>query len=221
MLLDPRNAYTKTDWELWTAAWLADHPATRDTLVNGVFGFANTTPQRVPFSDWYVVGTGNQQGFADRPVIGGVLALLLSAGSAAVTWRKIQNRNSGKVLAVTDQSLADSANVTQYTDNGTNDHLWTVVDNGDGTVKIYNRNSGKLLAVNNQSTADGAPVQQYYDNGTQDHLWRLVDNGDGWMKIVNVHSNKLLAVDGASTADSAQVTQYADNGTTDHLWKLV
>lgn len=221
VLLDPRNDYTKTDWEMWTAAWLADHATTRDTLVNGVYGFANTTPQRVPFSDWYVVASGAQQGFADRPVIGGVLSLLLSPASAAVTWNKIQNQNSGKVLAVSDQSIADSADVTQYTDNGTNDHLWTVVDNGDGTVKIYNRNSGKLLAVNDQSTADGALVQQYNDNGTQDHLWQFVDNGDGWMKIVNVHSGKVLAVDGASTADSAQVTQFTDNGTTDHLWRLI
>ncbi len=221
VLLDPRNDYTKTDWEMWTAAWLADHTTTRDTLVNGVYGFAHTTGQRVPFSDWYVVASGAQRGFADRPVIGGVLALLLPAGAPAVTWHKIQNKNSGKVLAVSGQSLADSADVTQYTDNGTNDHLWTVVDNGDGTVRIYNRNSGKLLAVDNQSTADGALVQQYYDNGTQDHLWRLTDNGDGYLKIVNVHSGKLLAVDGASTADSAQVTQYADNGTSDHLWRLV
>jgi Domain of unknown function (DUF5127)/Domain of unknown function (DUF4965)/Domain of unknown function (DUF1793)/Ricin-type beta-trefoil lectin domain-like/Domain of unknown function (DUF4964)/TAT (twin-arginine translocation) pathway signal sequence len=221
VLLDPRNNYTKTDWEMWTAGWLADHGSTRDMLVNGVYGFANTTPQRVPFSDWYVVASGAQQGFADRPVIGGVFPLLLGAGPAAVTWNKIQNKNSGKLLAVTDQSLADSANVTQYSDNGTNDHLWTVVDNGDGTVKIYNRNSGKLLAVNNQSTADGALVQQYNDNGTQDHLWKFVDNGDGYMKIVNVHSNKVLAVDQASTADSAQVTQYTDNGTSDHLWRLV
>lgn len=221
VLLDPRNDYTKTDWEMWTAAWLADHPTTRDTLVSGVYAFADSTPQRVPFSDWYVVASGAQRGFADRPVIGGVLSLLVTPAAQAVTWNKIQNQNSGKVLAVTDQSIADSANVTQYTDNGTNDHLWTVVDNGDGTVRIYNRNSGKLLAVNNQSTADGAPVQQYNDNGTPDHLWTLVDAGGGWLKIVNHHSGKVLAVDGASTADSAQVTQYADNGTTDHLWRLV
>ncbi len=221
VLLDPRNDYTKADWEMWTAAWLADRTATRDTLVNGVYGFADTTPQRVPFSDWYVVASGAQQGFADRPAIGGVLALLLRPAGQTVTWHKIQNQNSGKVLAVDHQSLADSADVTQYTDNGTDDHLWTVVDNGDGTVKIYNRNSGKLLAVNNQSTADGAPVQQYNDNGTPDHLWTLADAGGGWTKIVNQHSGKLLAVDGASTADAAQVTQYGDNGTADHLWRFV
>ncbi len=221
VLLDPRNDYTKTDWEMWTAAWLADQTGARDMLVEGVYGFADTTPQRVPFSDWYVVSSGAQQGFADRPVIGGVLSLLVTPAAQAVTWNKIQNKNSGKMLAVSGQSIADSADVTQYTDNGTNDHLWTVVDNGDGTVKIYNRNSGKLLAVNNQSTADGAFVQQYNDNGTPDHLWQLVDNGDGWTKIVNVHSGKVMAVDGMSTADSAQVTQYTDSGTPDQLWKLV
>jgi hypothetical protein len=221
VILDPRNDYTKTDWEIWTAAWLADHTATRDTLINGVYGFADTTPQRVPFSDWYVVNSGAQRGFADRPVIGGVLALLLPAGSAAVTWSKIRNQNSGKVLAVSDQSLADTANVTQYSDNGTLDHLWTLVDAGSGAVKIYNRNSGKLLAVHDQSLADGAPVQQYNDNGSQDHLWKLVDAGGGWVKIVNVRSGKVLAVDGMSQNDSAQVTQWADNGSADHLWKLV
>ncbi|WP_405996099.1 glutaminase domain-containing protein [Streptomyces sp. NBC_00986] len=175
VLLDPRNDYTKTDWEVWTAAWLADHADVRAMLVNGVYGFANATPSRVPFTDWYVVATGAQRGFADRPVIGGVLALMNAPAADSVSWKRIQNKNSGKLLAVSGMSLADSAEVTQYEDNGTADHLWTVIDNGDTTVRIYNRNSGKLLAVHNQSLDDGAHVQQYNDNGTQDHLWRLVD----------------------------------------------
>jgi hypothetical protein len=134
VLLDPRNDYTKTDWELWTAAWLADHADARNMLINGVYGFANSTPQRVPFTDWYVVATGTQRGFADRPVIGGVLALMNAPAADSVSWKRIQNKNSGKLLAVSGMSLADSAEVTQYEDNGTTDHLWTVVDNGDGTV---------------------------------------------------------------------------------------
>ena len=76
VLLDPRNNYTKADWELWTAAWLADHPTIRATLIEGVYNFANTTPQRVPFTDWYVVADGTQRGFQARPVAGGYLALL-------------------------------------------------------------------------------------------------------------------------------------------------
>lgn len=75
--LDPRNDYTKGDWELWTAAWLAGHPGTRDVLVNGVHNFVSTSPQRVPFTDWYVVATAAQRGFQDRPVVGGMFALLL------------------------------------------------------------------------------------------------------------------------------------------------
>ena len=221
VVLDPRNAYTKGDWELWTAAWLADYPATRNLLVEGVYGFANSTPQRVPLSDWYVVASGAQQGFADRPVVGGMFSLLLPPAAGATSWRRIQNKNSGKVLAVSGMSLADTAEVTQWSDNGTPDHLWALVDNGDGTVRIVNRNSGKVLAVHDQSTDDGAHVQQYQDNGTPDHLWRLVDNGDGWSRIVNVRSGKVIAVDGQSRADGAQITQWDDNGTPDHLWRLI
>ncbi|MEK8169394.1 DUF4965 domain-containing protein [Streptomyces sp. M19] len=47
VVLDPRNPYTKADWELWTAAWLADRTSVRDALVEGVRSFAHTTPQRV------------------------------------------------------------------------------------------------------------------------------------------------------------------------------
>ncbi|MEY9964969.1 hypothetical protein ABIA33_003011 [Streptacidiphilus sp. MAP12-16] len=219
--LDPRNIYTKADWEIWTAAWLSAQTGARDMLINGVYNFANATATRVPFTDFYDVPTAARQGFADRPVVGGVFALLLPPAADTVTWHRIQNQNSGKLLAVSGMSLADSANVTQWSDNGTVDHLWAIVDNGDGTVRIANRNSGKVLAVNNQSTADGAFVQQYQDNGTPDHLWRLVDAGGGWTKIANLHSGKVLAVSGMSLQDGAQVTQWSDNGTTDHLWRFV
>jgi Domain of unknown function (DUF4965)/Domain of unknown function (DUF5127)/Domain of unknown function (DUF1793)/Ricin-type beta-trefoil lectin domain-like/Domain of unknown function (DUF4964) len=221
VVLDPRNNYTKGDWELWTAAWLSGQPTVRTTLVEGVYSFANTTPQRVPLTDWYVVADATQRGFADRPVVGGMLALVVPPAASTTTWRRIQNGNSGKVLAVSGMSLGDIVDVTQWDDNGTPDHLWALVDNGDGTVRIVNLNSGKVLAVHDQSTADGAHVQQYKDNGTPDHLWRIVDAGGGWSKIVNVHSGKVMAVDGASTASGAQITQWTDNGTPDHLWRLV
>ncbi|MBB5897576.1 glutaminase domain-containing protein [Kutzneria kofuensis] len=220
VLLDPRNDYTKADWEIWTAAWLADRPA-RDTLINGVFNFANSTSGRVPVSDWYRVANGTVVTFAARPVVGGFLALLPQRQTGVTQWVRIQNKHSGKLLAVQDQSTANSAEVTQYSDNGTPDHLWAIVPDGPGVVRIVNRHSGKVLAVHVQSTDDGAHVQQYVDNGTPDHLWRIVDAGDGWSKIVNVHSGKVLAVQDQSTADSAQVTQWSDNGTEDHLWRLL
>ncbi len=220
VILDPRHNYTKADWEIFTAAFLSDQPV-RDTLIQGVYGFANSTGNRVPFSDWYDVTSAAQQGFQNRPVVGAMFAPALTVTADRTRWYKIQNQNSGKVLAVSGMSLADVTNVTQWTDNGTPDHLWAVVPNPDGTVRIVNRNSGKVLAVHNQDTSAGAFVQQYMDNGTPDHLWRISDAGNGWSKIFNVHSGLLMAVSGASTADGAQVTQWNDNGTTDHLWRLV
>ncbi|MGI5241747.1 glutaminase domain-containing protein [Dactylosporangium sp. CA-139066] len=73
--LDPRHTYTKVDWELWTAAFLTGQSAARDALIAKAYTFASTTPSRVPFTDWHDTDTGNQSGFAARPVIGGVLAL--------------------------------------------------------------------------------------------------------------------------------------------------
>ncbi|MCW2873186.1 RICIN domain-containing protein [Actinacidiphila oryziradicis] len=133
---------------------------------------------------------------------------------------QIANVNSGKLLAVDHASLADSANVQQYADTGTPDHLWKLVKAGSGWYKIVNVNSGLLLAVQGASTALSAQVQQYHDSGTSDHLWRLIDAVGGQYKIVNQNSGLLLGVAGMSTSDSANVVQYSDNGTADHLWTL-
>ena len=151
---------------------------------------------------------------------------VIGTGTGAHVWGgttyfRIQNQNSGKVLAVSNMSTADSAQVVQYDDNGTTDHLWALIDNGNGYFRIQNQNSGKVLGVTNESTADSANVVQYDDNGTSDHLWRLIDNGDGYVRIENQNSSKVLAVANASTADSANVVQYDDNGTTDHLWRFI
>src|ERR1017187_7089618 len=134
---------------------------------------------------------------------------------------RISNRNSGKVLGVSGESTADSAQVVQFSDTGTTDHLWRLVDDGGGNVKIQNVNSGKVLAVSGESTADSANVVQFSDTGTTDHLWRLLDNGSGWLRISNLNSGKVLGVSGESTADSANVVQFSDTGTHDHDWQLI
>ena len=73
--LDRRHSYTKGDWEMWTAAWLKDHPVS-DYLVGSLYDFANTSPSRAPFTDWYDTVTNHQNGFQARPVVGGIFALL-------------------------------------------------------------------------------------------------------------------------------------------------
>lgn len=74
--LDIRHTYTKGDWEMWTAAWLKSYPEIRKVLVNSVYSYANTSPRRVPTSDWYDAATGQVVGFQARPVVGGFFALL-------------------------------------------------------------------------------------------------------------------------------------------------
>ncbi|MGW5104497.1 RICIN domain-containing protein [Streptomyces sp. NPDC004100] len=136
-------------------------------------------------------------------------------------FRRVQNKHSGKVLAVDNMSTANSARVVQYDNTPTGDHAWQFVDRGDGWFLVRNGHSGKVLGVDGMSTADSAIVVQYEDNGTDDHLWRQVDKGDGWFLLLNRHSGKVLGVSGMSTANSAQVVQFADNGTDDHLWRLL
>ncbi|MGI8416437.1 MAG: glutaminase domain-containing protein, partial [Nakamurella sp.] len=74
--LDLRHTYTKSDWEMWTAAWLHDQPGVTSQLTEGLFAFINTSGSRLPFTDWYDTVTDRQSGFQARPVVGGHFALL-------------------------------------------------------------------------------------------------------------------------------------------------
>jgi hypothetical protein len=152
----------------------------------------------------------------------------IGTGANAHAWMlngsryfRIQNQNSGKVLGVSNMSTDDSAQVVQFSDNGTSDHLWMLINNNDGYYRIQNQNSGKVLGVSNMSTADSANVVQFSDNGTADHLWSLIDNGDGYVRIQNKNSGKVLGVSNMSIADSADAVQFTDNGTSDHLWRFM
>ncbi|MFI0242309.1 beta-L-arabinofuranosidase domain-containing protein [Streptomyces sp. NPDC016845] len=133
---------------------------------------------------------------------------------------RLANVASGLVLGIQDMSTADGGLALQWTDSGTADHDWELIDDGDAT-RIRNVNSGKVLGVRDMSTADNASVLQWTDNGTTDHLWTLLDQGDGTHKIRNVNSGKLLAIKADSTAVGAFAVQAPDDGTADNRWRIV
>jgi len=133
---------------------------------------------------------------------------------------KLVNANSGLLLGVQDASTSSGVPALQWTDNGTRDHLWDLVDTGTGAYRIVNENSGLVLGVSGSSTAAGAPVQQQADTGGTAQLWQLVDGGSGRYKIRNVNSGLLLGITNASTSVGATALQWTDNGTADHLWTL-
>lgn len=79
--LDNRHYWTKSDWELWTAATC--EPSTRRLFVDAIAYWLNTTTSDRPFTDLYqTVGGGaspespDQIEFFARPVQGGLYSLL-------------------------------------------------------------------------------------------------------------------------------------------------
>ena len=133
---------------------------------------------------------------------------------------QIVNVNSSKLLAVNNASKDGGAQVQQYQDNGTPDHLWELDDAGGGYFMIRNINSNLVLGIDGMSTADSALVKQQQDSGRLDQQWQLLDNGGGQFKLRNRYSGLLLGVSGMSADNSANVVQFHDNGTADHLWKM-
>ena len=69
--LDSRSSYTKSDWEMWTAA-LARTNSYFQRISDPVWKYVNETPSRVPLSDWYYTdGNGSMCAFRARSVVGG------------------------------------------------------------------------------------------------------------------------------------------------------
>ena len=69
--LDSRSTYTKSDWEMWTAA-LARTNTYFLRISDLVWKYVNETPSRVPLSDWYFTdGNGSMAAFRARSVVGG------------------------------------------------------------------------------------------------------------------------------------------------------
>ncbi|GAA3828866.1 glycoside hydrolase family 127 protein [Sphaerisporangium flaviroseum] len=140
-------------------------------------------------------------------------------GGGGTSFRLI-NAASGLALGIQNMSTADGGLALQWTDNGTADHDWVPVVDGNG-LRFRNVNSGKVLGVENMSTADNARVMQWGDTGTADHRWTITDVGDGSVKIRNANSSKLLGILNGSTANGAQAVQDPDNGSADNQWRFV
>ena len=74
--LDHRKPFGKSDWITYVAR-LTDDIETQKKLIAPMDDFLKTSPDRVPFSDWYDVKEGKFYGFRARTTQGGCFMLLL------------------------------------------------------------------------------------------------------------------------------------------------
>lgn len=68
--LDSRHTYTKSDWQIWTAAAMSD-TSLRDRLVSSMKRWLSSGASDAPMTDWYETLDGKVAGFRARPVAGG------------------------------------------------------------------------------------------------------------------------------------------------------
>ena len=74
--LDNRSDYSKSDWQMWTTRIFNDAEYT-NMVVDAMWNFLCSTPDRIPFTDWYFVSKPYARGFQARTVQGGLFINLL------------------------------------------------------------------------------------------------------------------------------------------------
>jgi ricin-type beta-trefoil lectin protein/cellulase (glycosyl hydrolase family 5) len=138
-------------------------------------------------------------------------------GNAPLAHYRVTGAGSGKVLDVVGSSVADSAEVKQYTWNGGANQQWAFENLGTGYYRIVNRYSGKCLNVASASTADGANIIQYACGGGTNEQWQMQAAGNN-VKLIARHSGKCLDVVGAGTADGVDIEQYTCGAGSNQQW---
>ncbi|KAI1082170.1 DUF1793-domain-containing protein [Whalleya microplaca] len=113
--LDSRNHYTKSDWQLWTAATCGAR--TRRLFVDAMAYWLNTTSTDLPFTDLYeTVASGHfpvdTATFKARPAVGGHFALLalgrtgqLAGAIGGDTTGSMFPKNGTEALPIPDDPL--------------------------------------------------------------------------------------------------------------------
>ena len=89
--LDNRATFTKLDWQVWTSA-LARDPHDSAELMHCIVHWMDTTPSRVPTTDWYDTISGKQMAFQARSVVGGVFLPALLDKDVAAKWKRTWQR---------------------------------------------------------------------------------------------------------------------------------
>lgn len=145
----------------------------------------------------------------------GLFGTLGFAADAKVV--KIIHVETGKVLAIEDQSEEPEAKAVLAKDGDADALLWTIEKDG-SHLKITNKKSGKVLDVNDDSKDEDASIIQYdaKDEGTDNQRWSWNGKGDE-KRLVSKSSGMAVVPNG----DGKLVQKKLDEKSKKQLWKVV
>ena len=88
--LDNRHQFQKSDWFSWMGALAFDDAAQQNAIIDWLYQFADTSPDRQPFSDFYDTTSNTLPGgFIARFVMGGTWAIPILNAAARGMWPQV------------------------------------------------------------------------------------------------------------------------------------
>jgi Ricin-type beta-trefoil lectin domain-like len=130
---------------------------------------------------------------------------------------KIVHVETGKYLAVEDNSDEAAAKTVLAKDGDGEGLQWTVEKDGEH-IKLTNKKSGKVLDVNENSKDEDASIIQYDDKseGNDNQRWKWVGTGDE-KRLVSKWSSMAVVPDAVGKLIQKKVDEKAKT----QLWKIV
>jgi ricin-type beta-trefoil lectin protein len=139
------------------------------------------------------------------------------AAAAGAKYVKLVNADTGKVLAVADNSDEAGAKAVLAKDDGSKGQQWKLEKDGD-YYKVVNRKSGKVLDVEGESTEEGGGIIQWDDKSEGNDNQRWSWDGKGKDRRLKAKSSNLVLGVGD---EGAVVQRKADEKSKAQLWRVV
>jgi hypothetical protein len=190
-----------------------------NSVLTGTLKFTTTATSASALGDYPITPSGLTSSNYTITYVDGTLAVLPSTGLSGITYN-IQNVNSGLYLGVLGASMANGADIVQWTPDGSLDQDWTLIMLKSGAYQIMDVNSGLFMGVDGASTIEDVAVVQWQADSSTDQQWQFTPVGSNWL-ITDVNSGLQMAIQGNSTAAGTDVVQWPANGSTSQVFTLI
>ncbi|MCZ0701675.1 hypothetical protein J2T56_000117 [Natronobacillus azotifigens] len=133
---------------------------------------------------------------------------------------EIVNRNSGKLLEISNAGLGDGDNVQQWRRNFHPCQRWIFIQNNEGYYEIINQHSGKALEVFAWDANNGGNIVQWRHLGGTNQQWSIHRNSDGYFTLINRFSGKALDAYNRTLDDGGNIVQWDLNNGFQQQWNI-